>query len=292
MRRSDCSSRLLLQVIPPSFNSFKLFRVHFDFTRNTCWFCFTREQPVNHFFQQRQLIQRKPAKLAALRGGRKKSESRRGGREKEVFCAGSFGLKNSNLNVCNIIKTKNTCNDYFKFNLIDLYSIYCADCSKASFPPIPNSWPWTLKPLSKTNRWPLRWISWDWGVPPWTRQGGFLRAMGELSFRPCDRYRKLLIKYLTGLKTKDLFNKNQGKIKSMERERSESNASSAVTTPRLPTGELPIMKRFIARSRSQSTDATLTVSPSESQKTDSSGSKDNQSKGEFLTCSGPKGVLV
>ena len=108
MRRSDCSSRLLLQVIPPSFNSFKLFRVHFDFTRNTCWFCFTREQPVNHFFQQRQLIQRKPAKLAALRGGRKKSESRRGGREKEVFCAGSFGLKNSNLNVCNIIKTKKT----------------------------------------------------------------------------------------------------------------------------------------------------------------------------------------
>ena len=252
---------------------------------------------MNHFFQQRQLIQRKPAKLAALRGGRKKSESRRRGREKEVFCAGSFGLKNSNLKLCNIIKAKekkneNTCNDYFKFNLIDLYSIYCADCSKAFFPPIPNSWPWTLKRFSKINRWIFRWISWDWGVPPWTRQGGFLRAMGELSFRPCDLCRKLLIKYLNGLKTKDsLINKNQGKIKSMERERSESNASSAVTTPRLPAGELPIMKRFIARSRSQSTDATLTVSPSESQKTDSSGSKDNQSKAEFLTCSGPKRVL-
>lgn len=68
----------------------------------------------------------------------------------------------------------------------------------------------------------------------------------------------------------------QGKIKSMERERSQSNASSTVTTPRLPAGELPIMKRFIARSRSLSTDATTA---SLSEKTDSCEKKsENQSK--------------
>jgi len=63
----------------------------------------------------------------------------------------------------------------------------------------------------------------------------------------------------------------------MERERSQSNASSTVTTPRLPAGELPIMKRFIARSRSLSTDATTA---SLSEKTDSCEKKsENQSKG-------------
>ena len=68
----------------------------------------------------------------------------------------------------------------------------------------------------------------------------------------------------------------------MERERSQSNASSTITTPRLPAGELPIMKRFIARSRSLSTDATVS-DPSE--KTESSGKQsENQSKAELLTC--------
>ena len=76
----------------------------------------------------------------------------------------------------------------------------------------------------------------------------------------------------------------QGKIKSMERERSQSNVSSTVTTPRLPAGELPIMKRFIARSRSLSTDATSAASLSEKTENSDQKKSENQSKGELLTC--------